>query len=263
MPRPHTRAPGDAEPNIERHPDEPRTGGQGRCRSFARLQQPAQVFSIYCTVYLSLALSSRAHALLSQAARLQVGPLLGRGDRWHSTDRCHSALLSSKPIFQGGRGALQVTYPTKSPTRPANLPWPCNAAAVPRPQIWGRCNCHDLYPVYGSCMQRCVRVVCCSTSVPLLYPPAAVPLLLATSASDDARKCRRQAREPQSLFKPPASRTCPVRHSARPPRPSDNGDLHAVCHIPTLAPGATSWTIPIPPLGLSFRVVDGPQTGAR
>lgn len=47
------------------------------------------------------------------------------------------------------------------------------------------------------------------------FCPAAVPLLLATSASDDARNAGALTREPQSLFTPPASRRCPGRHSSR------------------------------------------------
>lgn len=198
MPRPHTRAPGDAEPNDTQTSRGRRAkGGVGHSLGYRSLRR----FSLSTvSVCLSLALSSRAHALLSRAAGR---PLLGRGDRWHSTDRCHSALLSSKAIFQGGRGALPTlpsTYSTCQPT----VPWPCNAAAVPRPQIWGRCNCHDLYPVYGSCMQRCVRVVCCSTSIPsFILPPRCLfywPRQLPTTPENAG--ARRESRRACSSHQP-------------------------------------------------------------
>lgn len=135
---------------------------------------------------------------------------LGRGDPWHSTDRCHSALLSRKAAnlpFPGSRGAFP------------NRPWAFNAVMVPRPQIWGRCNSHDLYPV---CL-RILHAAVCPDGVLLDTPPFSRRGAASIGHVSFRRrqKCRRQTREPQSLFKPPASRMCPVRHSARPPRPSD------------------------------------------
>lgn len=118
-------------------------------------------------------------------------------------------------------------------------------------------------PFYGSCMQRCVRMVCCSTPPPMPLPSRRRASSIGhVSSRRHAQKCRRQTREPQSLFKPPASRTCPARHSARPPRPSDNGDLQ-----PATSRGVRRFfgqSSPLGPLGFLIVVVDGHhQPGSR
>lgn len=161
-PSPADRAPSDAESQRQNRRAEE---GQGRCRPppFIRsAMAPARELALAKSRFPSFC--------------------WGRGDRWHSTDRCHSVLLSRD---------------SKLPYKVHTLA--CNAVAELRPQmIWGQCNNHGLYPVYGSILHAAV----CPDGV--LLAPAAVLLLLATSASDDARNAgaRRESRRACSSHQP-------------------------------------------------------------
>lgn len=105
----------------------------------------------------------------------------------------------TRPYFPG----KQLIFPSQAPAVPSPTdPGPSMLSWCRGPRSGVDATVMIYIPfVYGSCMQRCVRMVCCSTP-PL--SPVAVLLLLATSASDDAKNAgaRRESRRACSSHQP-------------------------------------------------------------